>query len=510
MQNDKFGEMNRSEHSVWSSRSTVDNEVPLSTTETRLEDTNGNSASIYRVLLKHHQDLLLSEDLTPGKNGNAEKCDWKLDNKEPKESSTDTASSSGSSRSRLPPSLYPRIVDESFEDDLSDAISPFYREALEHAALVEEEELLLLEQHRENSSDPETVTSTGGAADNKCRNTFQKQSSFYRSALEDAIGLEEDYEVGDESASKEHQGNNDDPMQRQSTTCSFSSSSSASCVDTLTSTSVESAVLSPGTAQCSDLFQAERYVSNLSISSVSERHVQAETIAPNPCPRSLVDDGSGFSVTRSSAMPYMSDSGLLTTANEAGSHAPRNGKKGVSVEKNDLLDFQINPSDCEDDEDDEDLQMAIYLSRVESSAASSLNFEETRSQSLSTKGSRSVPDGECKNEGSCSNRSQASYNQSKSDQEFLASQFRAMEECQRNNTSTSSSSTTNATATSSRKQKTQRRRSQLETRGATETRQAISNGDSHVVKCNGCNRRLQAPLHYSLVFCPKCQTVSPA
>ena len=58
--------------------------------------------------------------------------------------------------------------------------------------------------------------------------------------------------------------------------------------------------------------------------------------------------------------------------------------------------------------------------------------------------------------------------------------------------------------------KAPRRRSLLETRGATETRDAISKGNTHAVRCQGCKGRLTAPVHYSLVFCPKCQTVSPA
>ena len=500
MRNDTSREMNRSNHSDWSRRSAIDNETPLLTKERRSEDTDGNGTSIYRLLLKHHQHMLFPENSIPGENGRVDKCDWKVDSHKTKESSMDTGSSSGSSRSRSLPSLYPRISDESLEDDSSASISPFYREALEHAALVEEEELLLLWQHRENCSDPETVT--GGKADTESRSKLEKQSSFYRSALEDAIGLEQDFQVGDESASKE---SDHGPMQRQSTICSFSSSSSSSCVDTLASISVDSEPVP-------DLFQAERCFSNLSISSCSERQDRTEMIAPNPCLRFLDDYNSEFSVTRSSAIPYTTGSVLFTTANEIETHTSRSGKKCTSMEKRDLLDLEQNPNDFEDDQDDEDLQMAIYLSRVESSAASSLNSEETRSASPSTKGSRSVPDGEGKNEGR-SDPSQVSNNPINIDQEFLMSQFRAMEECQRNHPRANHSSrdtTTNATSTSSRKKQTQRRRSQLETRGATETRQAISNGDSHVVKCNGCSRRLQAPLHYSLVFCPKCQTVSPA
>jgi len=46
-------------------------------------------------------------------------------------------------------------------------------------------------------------------------------------------------------------------------------------------------------------------------------------------------------------------------------------------------------------------------------------------------------------------------------------------------------------------------------RGNRETRMAMNSGASHVIKCQGCNVRLHAPLSYSLVFCPNCRTVSP-
>lgn len=46
-------------------------------------------------------------------------------------------------------------------------------------------------------------------------------------------------------------------------------------------------------------------------------------------------------------------------------------------------------------------------------------------------------------------------------------------------------------------------------RGNQETRAAIASGQAHVVKCQGCNNRLHAPISYSLVFCPTCNTISP-
>ena len=54
------------------------------------------------------------------------------------------------------------------------------------------------------------------------------------------------------------------------------------------------------------------------------------------------------------------------------------------------------------------------------------------------------------------------------------------------------------------------RRRELVERGTAETQQAIASGLAHIVTCRGCQGRLQAPVSYSLVFCPKCQTISPA
>jgi hypothetical protein len=46
-------------------------------------------------------------------------------------------------------------------------------------------------------------------------------------------------------------------------------------------------------------------------------------------------------------------------------------------------------------------------------------------------------------------------------------------------------------------------------RGNQETRSAIASGRAHVVMCQGCDSRLHAPMNYSLVFCPTCNTISP-
>lgn len=54
------------------------------------------------------------------------------------------------------------------------------------------------------------------------------------------------------------------------------------------------------------------------------------------------------------------------------------------------------------------------------------------------------------------------------------------------------------------------RRRELVQRGTAETQEAITSGQAHIVTCRGCQGRLQAPVSYQLVFCPKCQTISPA
>ena len=54
------------------------------------------------------------------------------------------------------------------------------------------------------------------------------------------------------------------------------------------------------------------------------------------------------------------------------------------------------------------------------------------------------------------------------------------------------------------------RRQQLLERGTSETKSTIESRQAHVVTCLGCGGRLQAPMSYSLVYCPRCHTISPA
>jgi predicted RNA-binding Zn-ribbon protein involved in translation (DUF1610 family) len=53
------------------------------------------------------------------------------------------------------------------------------------------------------------------------------------------------------------------------------------------------------------------------------------------------------------------------------------------------------------------------------------------------------------------------------------------------------------------------RRQDMVRRGLVETQRAVQEGRAHVVRCQGCGERLQAPVHYSLVYCPTCGVISP-
>jgi len=538
--------MNKTSNSVNYSHSTNDRLLSSSVTASTFEDTAGDSGSFYRTLLRHHQSTLFMDDTTSKDSaGKGDTCgleiasdDCNRDQKNNNDLKTpsryvrrSTVSSGGSSA----PSLYPRIVDDDedatnistptravSENALSAPISPFYRAALEDVAYGEEDELFMLKHHERNHSSQRALASAGASATGReAKFATNTPSSFYRSALEAVINSEQELE--------------DKIGGRQSATCSFSSSSISSGMNTPATTSVASpTVLSRSTTNESNLSQVQRRLSDISFSSSSVLPIETESIAPNLRYRSFVDDSCAFSVTRSLAMPHMTSTVLPHTVNEADTVSARSkaglftGKKTFchSPEMYCSKAISTESEDDEDDEDDEDLRMAIYLSRVESSAASSLHSERTVSASISTNGSRIELEEENK-EDQRSDQNLASSNFTKNDNEFLMSQFRALEKYERINRKETSSSNPSHTVTdssscqdhsrsasssssSSGAMGQRRRRSMLETRGATETQQAISNGNSHVVKCKGCKGRLQAPLHYSLVFCPKCQIVSPA
>jgi hypothetical protein len=53
------------------------------------------------------------------------------------------------------------------------------------------------------------------------------------------------------------------------------------------------------------------------------------------------------------------------------------------------------------------------------------------------------------------------------------------------------------------------RRLALVRRGQQETAEAVRANQAHVVECRGCRSRMQAPIHYALVYCTQCGVVSP-
>jgi len=558
-------------------------------------DAPGNNDSFYGSLLRHHRSMLFKDDITSNGTANEGKtCEGEITSDGYNHSQNNTASfsktpgrclrgNSVGSRGSSTPSLYPRIDDDSFDGDsinndeidndhlwtdrkskgLEPALSckfndgcasgedhtettpvlsrasSFYRAALEEAAVLGKcDHGTPLQVNNENDSSrtsedigagnistPSRAASSYGISEqNEIVSALSSPiSPFYRAALEDAEISEYTYE--------------DKVGERQSASCSFSTSSISSNTNTVVASSVASPPnLSRATTIESNVSEVQRRLSDVSFSPSSVLQIEREPIAPDRRSQSFVDDSCAFSVTRSSAMPYMTHSISLRSSNEARTLAARN-KTGLHMGKNapfDSLDLRCSQAlfnESEGDEDDENLRMAIYLSRVESSAASSFNSDRTSSTSFSTKDSRVVADEEKKNKHQ-NVQNLASDDLIKDNNEFLMSQLREMEECQRNNSTKSSTSIRDHSVTSFSSEssnsghnhfqsgslpspsggrgRTGRPRSMLEKRGATETRQAISNGDSHVVKCKGCNGRLQAPLHYSLVFCPKCQTVSPA
>ena len=532
----------------------------------------------------------------------------------------------------------------------STPISPFYRAALEDAAPAEEEELLLLQQHRHqhhhkhqhehkrNQQDQDATTIIATSTTGTSANTnIYTPSSFYRSALKEAMVAEqelgaqgetgEDEEDADfsaavndtaslmdlepdlrsdfaiEPAANIYGRDRDNDGTRQSTMCSFSSSPNSSDSNAPSTSGLAlPPVLTRAITNDFNPIQLQRLLSDASSTASMVLPIERGAITPDRRSESFVDDSCAFSVTRSAVMPHVTNSVLPNTREEAEKHATRSNTC-LFVGKatfHDSRDLECSESVLKDRVDDEieDLQLAMYLSRFESSGASSLNSVGTLSDSLSTGGSCCVSEDESKNNHfsdqilasfsptknnseflisqfkaieeyqrnnhkSCSPSNRlseslstggsrcvsgdesktysggkipASCNPTGNNGEFLTSQFKAMEECQRNNHKSSSPSNqthgvsyrSSAPPTSgenhfpslraaaisspsySEERRQRRRRSLLETRGVTETRQAISNGNSRIVKCKGCRGRLQAPVYYSLVFCPKCQTVSPA
>ena len=94
--------------------------------------------------------------------------------------------------------------------------------------------------------------------------------------------------------------------------------------------------------------------------------------------------------------------------------------------------------------------------------------------------------------------------------DFLLSQQEAMKEWSNRNISSAPGQLPQRPLPGVSRKDSIGRRQELLERGTEETKDAIHSGQSQIVKCRGCGGRLQAPLSYSLVFCPKCQTISPA
>jgi hypothetical protein len=543
---------------------------------------------------------------------------------------------------RTPARIFDRCNASESNDTLISAstpISPFYRAALEDAAPVEEEEFLLLQQHQhehqhehqrnQQDQDATTIVATNATGTSANTNDYTP-SSFYRSALKEAIVAEQELGAqgktgGDEedavftAAVDDTTSSTDLELELRSDFAiepvanahgrdrvddgSFCSSPSFSHSNAPSTTGlVLPPVLTRAITNDFNPIQLQRLLSDDSSSASMALPIEREAITLDRRSESFVDDSCAFSVTRSAVVPHVTNSVLPNSREEANKHATRSdtclfvGKATF----HDSRDLDYSESVLKDSVGDEieDLQLAMYLSRFESSGASSLNSVGTLSDSLSTGGSRCVSENESKNnhfsdqildpyspnennsefltsqfkaieecqrnnfknsspsnrlsdslstEGSrcvledesrtySSDQIPASCNPSGSNSEFLTSQFKAMEECRRNNhKNCSPSNRTHSVSrrssapptsgendfqslraaaislpSSSGERRQRRRRSLLETRGVTETRQAISNGNSRIVKCKGCKGRLQAPVYYSLVFCPKCQTVSPA
>jgi hypothetical protein len=102
------------------------------------------------------------------------------------------------------------------------------------------------------------------------------------------------------------------------------------------------------------------------------------------------------------------------------------------------------------------------------------------------------------------------------DREFVKSQHHALRRFENEpgghpTTVTFSSSATTATTTAADDSMSQgvARSSAIVQQGTRETRQAVDQGISQMVKCQNCHRTLQVAITYKLVYCPVCRTVSP-
>lgn len=383
-------------------------------------------------------------------------------------------------------------------------ISPFYRAALEDAALAEEEaeELLLLQeqqnqdQYQADRRDFIVATNSSTCTEDNVGSCVS--SSFYQSALKEAAIAEQELCLEE----KLHEGEDGDEHENESE-------------HILVAMGVEARV--------------------------------AAAFTPGPYPQSFVDDNASLS---RSAVPPETSFALRTITNstqraEAAGELTKSTDVFVSTRKendgnNQILDCkEETPNYYEDENDDEDigLRWAMYLSTCESPTTPSLNSKGNTSRATSASfftervTSCSASEEEGQDEGKFGdNPAFGEVKATRNVDQFMVSQRKAMEEYERSNKNIvssesqprmcrhvsapcmypSSSIDNNVSSSLSGGRRRQPRRlSSLEARGTTETREAISNGNSQVVKCKGCQGRLKAPVNYSLVFCPKCQTISP-
>ena len=450
-------------------------------------------------------------------------------------------------------------------------ISPFYRAALENAGFAEEEELYLMQQHQQKRSEEEQRAGKideRNAIDKTDSTTTSTPSSFYQSALKEAMMIQQEEGVDDEfkqdeegpfliptvydgtSSIHQRSGANglhkpkfqsgytidetgtfdrrtgDKDGEKRSLTCSISSLPSSSCSNSPSAMEMQP-VLARAKLVESNSSHLKRSHIDSSILSSAVLPVGVNSISSNQCSSSCIDDSCELSVTRSLIMPHLKNSVLpknsVVNATKMVEKNMLNGLRGIQYSRNTTHDSQ---------DDDEELRLAVDQSQFSLSSNSSLQPKGAFSYALSTGGTRSESEEKVEEE-RYSDQIFQSSSPTENNNEFLISQFKAMEECHKNNSRNDrdlvtfrpsspdrlisaknrflcSRTTATSTPPSSGEARQTRGRSRLEIRGATETRKAISNGSSHVVKCKGCRGRLQAPVYYSLVFCPKCQTVSPA
>jgi Ubiquitin interaction motif len=145
-----------------------------------------------------------------------------------------------------------------------------------------------------------------------------------------------------------------------------------------------------------------------------------------------------------------------------------------------------------EEQERKDIEKAIEASRAEAERrASTFRISEHQTSELETNDSK--------------NAGRDSHDATR---DFLVSQQKALEEYQRNRDTKQSAASTQTDM--KRPSLSDVYRENLLVQGTIETQQAISSGRAHTVKCRKCGARLQAPLSYALVYCPKCETISPA